>query len=404
MSTSTVYPSNNVRLQKQLSQYKQKGEFAEALHKLLFTIGLRIPKYVKRFLQWCSTMLEKANPEFGIGAFYHAEETIAEQMDCSTRTVRRAIAWLKAHGLLSTVSTWNYNEDKRGTDYKVFAELKAIKAMITALIKKDEEIVKKLSATLSATMSATLSAVESEQIPCESKDEDASKQGDSNSFIKDLNINPLLKENRIKENDIPKRYQINSHLKNRLELHPFFTALEKDKQYQVANKFQLAFIKTGADFQDRDCMDYVLEAYRRFINDIEKGRKKITKDYYGALYVYLESAIHDYRIELEQEEEDQQPSTFIIDREQQAKDRYEYKQQQAKKPKGIFGLIGEVYDMDNVTGDQLADWAFGNIESLPLKPEKRERKDITAEVTEGKWNAFKNWQEKNADKLEELPY
>jgi hypothetical protein len=168
--------------------------------------------------------------------------------------------------------------------------------------------------TMSGTMSATMSAIKIEQIPCESKDEDASKQGDSNSFIKDQDINPLLKNNRIRENDKPKEYKINQYLKDRLELHPFFTALAKDKQYQVANKFQLAFIKTETDFQDRDCMDYVLEAYRRFINDIEKGRKPITKDYYGALYVYLENAIYDYKIELEQEEQaDEQPYTTLID-------------------------------------------------------------------------------------------
>lgn len=164
-----LLPAYETEIQKQLSKYSKKTEFADALHLLRYTKKLRAPESVQIVLDWIAEMNGNANVKNGVGAFYHSYETIVKETGLSLSTIKRAFKWLKKYGFLQVFPTWNYEEGEHGSAYKVFASLKVIKTMVQAIISKDnqvietminafnnevDEIVKKL--TLSMTPSMTL--------------------------------------------------------------------------------------------------------------------------------------------------------------------------------------------------------------------------------------------------------
>src|SRR5689334_3591766 len=114
-----LLPSNNISIQRKLVKYKGKQELADTLHILRYSIGLNLPKCVKDFIDWMAEMSATATASFGVGGSFHAEATIAEQMNCSLSKVEKAIGWMKKHGLMQVVPSWNYSEGQRGTAYKI---------------------------------------------------------------------------------------------------------------------------------------------------------------------------------------------------------------------------------------------------------------------------------------------
>lgn len=164
-----LIPAGSIEQQKKLAKYKTKKQLADSLHSLRFTIGLKIPKPVKAVLKWMAEMNGNAKVSNGVGAFYHSEQTIANEIGCSLSTVERAVKWLKSKGLLTTIRTWNYAEDKAGSAYKVLADAKTCKIIIEALVKKDEKIIEKIIKSAESQMNEIIEnlampTAESEQI------------------------------------------------------------------------------------------------------------------------------------------------------------------------------------------------------------------------------------------------
>jgi hypothetical protein len=141
MEKIKLLPAYETEIQKQLSKYSKKTEFADILHLLRYTRKLRAPESVQTVLDWIAEMNGKANVNNGVGAFYHSEGTIAKETGLSLSTVERAIRWLKKHGFLKVLRAWNYEKGEHGSAYKVFASTKAIKLLVQAIINENNQAI-----------------------------------------------------------------------------------------------------------------------------------------------------------------------------------------------------------------------------------------------------------------------
>lgn len=377
---------NNRTIQRTHATYKTKSEIAEALHLIRPYINESTYRFLRHFLHTNGTGVTQAKIK-----------EICKLAEISTgnysKTVKPELDGTFSQPLIITTQApmkWDSKRKKRvkSSEFKSFMPLSVIKHLVVQKQAEEQELY-----TPDWEQFLPKSDIESDiegdiesnpSIPWESKDEPAFHEQQNKSF-REKHLEKHKGLNRIRENESPKRYRINSDLKTGLDSNGFFNALEEVKQIQVANKIQLAYIRTNADFTDRELQGRVFEAFRRFINDIEKGHKKIIKDYYGALYVYVETAIYDYLIE--QEQTAQEPP--INDQMNRARDRYAQKPKTARN--GFLGLYVDMVEehMPETSMDEVARYMFGD------SKEKRTRKDVTTE-------SFKVFLEQNAEEHELL--
>jgi Mn-dependent DtxR family transcriptional regulator len=311
----SLIQANNIRIQRGLSKYKNKKEFADTLHMLRFSIGLKIPKHVKRFLNWCADMNGNSNSSYGTGAFFHSEEKIAEEIGCSLSTVERAIKWLKRRGLLSVVPSWNYNEDKRGTAYKIFSEPNVAKTIIKALITQNDQVVEKLTGTLNeelngivkkltGTVTGTVTDTETEENADIPRDEPA-----QNSTHKRPNIKDQYKKDINNYNTPPTQNAEGGQLKSKIDLSIIdsktmellngyknfanYNFWDDDLKTEMVFWIQTAINKAGADVTKLEHRHVIKEAVGTVINQYnnDKPKRELTKLMYRSVKEILEQVI-----------------------------------------------------------------------------------------------------------------
>jgi len=335
---TTLLASNSIREQRELARYKSKQELADALHILRYTRGLKVPKHVKRLINWYAEVNGNSNSKYGTGAFFHSEETIAEEMECSLSTVERAIKWLKRHALLQVVPSWNYNEDKRGTAYKVFADLKTIKIVVNALINQNEEVIRKLTGTLNnelnqivkkltGTVTGTVTGTETKEKIDMPTDETPKNSDHIIPNIKDLHLRDINNNNMPPSHNQQKTGQNvrissneqNGHTENQQKtgekepkinlskIHEktweFLNSYKNFAEYPFSNKelkskyaywIQMAINKTGAKITNPDHRNQLKWAIGCTLNSYdeqEKQEHELTKLMYNDVFDALEEII-----------------------------------------------------------------------------------------------------------------
>ena len=254
----------------------------------------KLPKGVRRFLDWSAETSGKANSTNGIGTFYHSEETIAAEMGCSLSTVERAIKWLKRHGLMFVALAWNYSEGRWGSAYKIFADAKTIDIVIKALLAQKEQVIKGVIASVNQHLNTIVKKMTGSMT--------GSMTGNKRPSIKDQDTKDI--KNRLEESDTSQSNQIKNSYKGIpaeiveiTENSPY----NKDEKVKVAKKIRNAVKDAGIEEITAEIQGKILQGLRKAIQAQKKGAIKNPNKKYDYIYQCIKTAINGYLTKQETE-------------------------------------------------------------------------------------------------------